>query len=84
MARKDKSIERLRSKPRDFTWAETCALMRACGFALENRGGSRRMFRHEETGIKVGIHEPHSRPALLPYEIQLLIDALIEVGEIRE
>lgn len=84
MARKDKLIARLRSGPKDFTWAEACTLMGACGFELKNRGGSRRMFIHTETRRKVGMHEPHSRSALLPYELDLLIDGLREVGEIKE
>jgi hypothetical protein len=83
MARKDRLIARLLSKPRDFTWAETCTLMKGCGFDLENRRGSRRMFIHVQTQLKVGMHEPHSRPALLPYELDLLIDGLKNVGEIK-
>jgi len=58
--------------------------MRACGFELKNRDGSRRMFIHSETRRKVGMHEPHSRPALLQYELNLLIDGLKEIGEIKE
>jgi hypothetical protein len=84
VARKDKLIARLQTKPKDFTWDETCTLMRACGFELKKRDGSRRMFIHQGTHVKVGIHEPHSRPALLPYELDYLIDGLKQVGEIPE
>lgn len=84
MARKDKLIARLLSDPKDFTWDETCTLMKACGFELKNRGGSKRMFIHVQTRRKVGMHEPHSRPALIRYELDLLIDGLKEVGEIKE
>ena len=84
MSKKNKLIARLQERPKDFTWSETCALMGACGFALKNRSGSRRLFIHSETKLKVGLHEPHSRPGLLPYELDLLIDGLTEVGEIQE
>ncbi len=84
MARKDKLLARLRARPRDYTWAEGCSVMAAHGFSLENRSGSRRMFRHEMSGAKVILHEPHNRPHLLPYEIALLIDGLKEVGVIIE
>jgi len=83
MAKTDILIARLRSKPKDFAWSEACTLMKQCGFTLQNRKGSRRMFIHH-TGLKVGIHEPHSRPALLPYELDYLIDGLKAVGVIKE
>ena len=83
MARKDKLIARLLGRPTDFTWSEACTLMSACGFEMQNRKGSRRMFVHGETRFKVGMHEPHSRPALLPYEIDLLLDGLKSVGEVK-
>ncbi len=83
MAKRDILLARLLSRPKDFTWAEACTLMKNCGFTLENRKGSRRMFIHL-TGLKVGIHEPHSRPALLPYELDYLIDGLKAVSAIKE
>lgn len=84
MARKEKLVDRLRGKPKDYTWSEACAVMKACGFELYNRGGSRRMFRHTRTRRKVILHEPHPRPTLLAYQMELLIEGLREVGEIRE
>ena len=84
VARKDKLILRLKSKPKDFAWSEACAVMSACGFELQNRKGSRRMFTHIETRLKVSIHEPHSRPNLLPYELDALLDGLKGTGQITD
>lgn len=82
VARKDKLITRLLSKPKDFTWGEACTVMIASGFALTNRAGSRRVFKHVESKLKVSMHEPHSRTHLLPYELDYLIDGLKGTGQI--
>lgn len=52
--------------------------MKACGFTLTNArgGGSGRMFRNEITKQKVRLHEPHPQKTLLPYMIDILIEAL--------
>jgi hypothetical protein len=84
VARKDKLIARLLSHPKDFTWSEACSVMIASGFALTNRAGSRRLFTHVETKLKVSMHEPHSRSHLLPYELELLIDGLKGAGQIPD
>lgn len=82
VARKDKLIARLLTKPKDFSWSEACTVMIGSGFALTNRGGSKRLFTHVETKLKVSLHEPHSRPHLLWYELDYLIDGLKESGQI--
>lgn len=84
MARKDKLIAKLTSKPKSFTWDEAKALMSLCGFQLLNArgGGSARMFHHPETRQKVRLHEPHPQNTLLPYMVTELVSALEEAGEI--
>lgn len=86
MSKKAKLIQKLTSEPKGFTWAEATSLMRACGFILLNArgGGSGRMFRHEVTGQKVRLHEPHPQNTLLPYMVELLIEALEIAGEIEK
>ena len=42
------------------------------------------MFTHVETRLKVSIHEPHSRPNLLPYEIDALLDGLNGTGQLTD
>lgn len=84
MARKDKLLERLKSRPKGFTWDEAVTLMSACGFKLMNArgGGSGRMFVHPQTKQKVRLHEPHPQNTLLPYMLDQLIEALKDAGEI--
>lgn len=84
MSRKAKLIQKLKNEPKGFTWDDATTLMRMCGFKLLNArgGGSGRMFRHEVTAQKVKLHEPHPRNILLPYMVNVLIDALRDAGEI--
>lgn len=86
MSKKAKLIQKLTSEPKGFTWADTKSLMISCGFKLVNArgGGSGRMFRNEATKQKVRLHEPHPQNTLLPYMIDVLIEALVIAGEIEE
>lgn len=86
MSRKDKLIEKLKSRPKGFTWDEATTLMSACNFKLMNArgGGSGRMFVHQVTRQKVRLHEPHPQKTLLPYMLSELIEALVCAGEIKE
>lgn len=86
VSKKTKLIQKLRAEPKGFTWDDAKSLMGSCGFKLLNAkgGGSGRMFRHGETGQKVRLHEPHPQKILLPYMVELLIEALLNAGEIQE
>jgi predicted RNA binding protein YcfA (HicA-like mRNA interferase family) len=83
VSKKSKLIERLRQRPRDFTWDEACTLMKQCGFALRKKGGSARMFVHTKTKQKVRLHEPHPQNTLLPYMVEALVEALTNAGEME-
>lgn len=86
MSKKNKLIDRLRSRPKNFTWEETTKLMGLCGFKVFNArgGGAGRMFIHERTRQKVRLHEPHPHNTLLPYMVDQLIEGLLAAGEIEE
>ena len=61
MDRHDKLLERLRRRPRDFTWEELTTLLRRLGFRQVRPGrtaGSRRRFIHPD-GCVISLHEPH-------------------------
>jgi hypothetical protein len=58
--------------------------MKQSGFNLKNRPGSARMFVHVRTHQKVRLHEPHPQNTLLPYMVDILIEALREAGEIEK
>ena len=47
MTKKEKLIQRLKSKPKDFSWNETASLLTGLGFTEVKKGktgGSRRRF----------------------------------------
>lgn len=85
MSKKEKLLERLQARPKDFTWAEACRLMRQHGYELSNaRRGSSRTFYNAERQHVVGLHEPHNRDFLLRYELDALIDALRTIGVLTQ
>lgn len=83
MSKKAKLITRLKGKPKDLTWDEAQSVLIACGFKLQKgSGGSGRLFVHEAKGIRVRLHEPHPRPTLLPYMVDILIEGLTASGDL--
>ena len=82
MAKKDKLLEKLCSRPANFTWNEAVTLMKQCNFELVKNSGSKRVFRHS-SGLKVFIHEPHPQNTLLDYAMRELIESLKSAGEIE-
>jgi predicted RNA binding protein YcfA (HicA-like mRNA interferase family) len=83
VSRKQKLLEKLKGKPKNFTWDEALKLMVACGFRLVNKSGSGRMFVHERTRVKVRLHEPHPQNTLLPYMVDQVIEGLRAAGEME-
>jgi predicted RNA binding protein YcfA (HicA-like mRNA interferase family) len=83
VSQKQKLLERLKGKPKNFTWDEVLKLMAVCGFRLVNKSGSARMFVHEATRVKVRLHEPHPQPTLFPYMVDQLIEGLRAAGEME-
>lgn len=50
MSKLQKMIERIKRQPADYTFDEVCTLLKALGFAIDNKGkssGSRVMFDRE-------------------------------------
>lgn len=82
MSKKAKLLDRLKGRPKDFTWNETKSLMTACSFELQAGSGSGRMFVHRATKVRVRLHEPHPQKTLLPYMIGILIEGLEAAGEL--
>ena len=70
MARAHKTLERLLSKPRDFTWDELATLMAHLGYDLKTTGGSSRKFIHGKTRATLMMHEPHPARVLKMYQVQ--------------
>lgn len=82
MSKKDKLLEKLLSRPANFTWNEAVTLMKQCDFELVKNNGSRRVFRHT-SGLKIFLHEPHPQNTLLDYAMKELIEGLKSAGEIQ-
>lgn len=84
MSRKEKIIERLKSKPKDFTYDEAKRLLNNLGFIENNKGktsGSRVTFINKNTKEKIELHKPHPNNILKPYQINDLIKKLSEMEE---
>lgn len=82
MAKKDKLIERLLTKPKDFTWAELHKVMIGFDFRVSNKGktsGSRVRFIHDEHA-PFNMHKPHPRPILKGYQLDNVINFLKQEG----
>lgn len=85
MSQKDVLIERLQSRPANFTIDELDSLMRKCGCKKVSRGktsGSAIAYVHEKTGRKLRLHSPHPQKELKKYMIDLTIEFLSELNEI--
>lgn len=82
MGQKEKLLERLKSRPRDFTFEEAEKLLGYLSYTRSNKGktsGSRVMFVSERYP-PVLLHKPHPRKELLEYQVKQLTDILKQEG----
>ena len=80
MSRLEKEIERLKSKPKDYTYDEAKSLLNKLGFFENNKGktsGSRVEFK-DKYGRKITLHRPHPSNVIKPYIITDLLNKLRE------
>ena len=75
MSKIDKPIEKLKSRPKDFSWAELQKVLNHFGYEERSGKGSRRKF-ISETGAIISLHEPHPKKILKQYMIDLVIEHL--------
>lgn len=73
----DKRLERLKARPKDYTWGELTSLLNSCGYTMKNGKGSRRKFIDDEKH-KIILHEPHPDKTLKAYMLDIVINALEE------
>jgi len=76
MARTKKLIQRLKSKPQDFTWQELVTLLSQLGFDQVQGGGSRVKFYHQRRDCLIQLHKPHPARILKHYAIKEVLDTL--------
>ena len=80
MSRFEKALERLKKKPKNFTWKELQMIMSHFGYQEMKGGGSRRKFMNIKTNVIVSLHEPHPRPEIKHYALEIIINHLKEEG----
>ena len=76
--RRKKLIQRLKSKPKDFTFDDAETLLKYLDYVRSNKGktsGSCVMFINEEHG-SILLHKPHPQKELKSYQIKQLIEIL--------
>ena len=81
----DKRVDRLLSRPSDYTFSEAKTLLFSLGYGLYNKGttsGSRVMFYRESDGHKILLHKPHPSDIMKVYAVDDLIEKLKEGGDI--
>ena len=84
MAKIEKLIERLLSKPTDFTWEELIKILGHFGYnelSKGKTGGSRRKFANSTNDL-ISLHKPHPRNILKRYMLEDVIAHLKEKGKI--
>ena len=77
MSKKDKLINKLKSRTKSFTYDEAESLLESLGFIKSNKGktsGSKITFVHGK--IKISLHKPHPQKEI---KIYLINDLLIQL-----
>ena len=78
MSQKDKLIQKLKSRPKNFTFDDAEVLLGYFDYSRSNKGrtsGSRVMFMSDNYP-PILLHKPHPRKELLDYQIKQLISVL--------
>ena len=81
MSKVEKLTERLKTKPKDFTWDELVKLLHNLDFEdVDNgkTGGSRRKFYNRTRNVTINLHKPHPSPYIKGYMLQQIIAKLTE------
>lgn len=86
MSRHEKSISRLLSVPKDYTWDELIKILSAFGYDEVKggkTGGSRRRFADKSKNI-ITLHKPHPSNIVKGYAIREVIVELKAKGYIKD
>ena len=84
MGRKEKLLERLQQRPKDFTWDELTSLLKSLGYVQRKTGktgGSRARFVHP-TAPTITLHKPHPNYIVKKYVINDILELLRREGMI--
>ena len=86
MGTKEKLIERMKRKPKDFTFDEAITILGMYGYELRNKGktsGSRVLFAAPGR-TPIVLHKPHPQKTLKTYAVEQLLEKLILNGDISK
>ena len=81
----EKAIERLKAKPKDFTYDEAKRILNYLGFIENNKGktsGSRVVFVGKDNR-KIVLNKPHPSNILKKYQINDIVNEIKEVEEFK-
>jgi hypothetical protein len=83
MSKIKKLINKLQSKPKDFSFGELGKILRHFGYKEYKSGkttGSRRAFVNSSTKYIIRIHKPHPGNILKSYQIDYIVNELKSQG----
>ena len=85
MSKSEKAKDRIKSKPKDYTYTEAKKLLSQLGFAEFQKGktsGSRVKFYREKDQKVILLHKPHPDDVMKPGAVRDLVEFLICLGEL--
>lgn len=85
MSRREKLIERFKTKPTDFTYDQLVTLLGYFGYVetnLGNTSGSAVAFYRERDKHYIRLHKPHPQNIIKWYKIKEIYDTLVTNGDL--
>lgn len=85
MSKLEKAKERIRLKPKDYTYSEAKTLLLQLGFLEYTKGktsGSRVKFYRAKDQKVILLHKPHPDDVMKPGAVKDLLEFLLVLGEI--
>lgn len=83
MSQKEKLLQRLLQRPKDFEYSEIVKLLRCFGYNEDTApNGSRVRFISKNNSV-ITFHKPHPQPTLKRYVLDIVIDTLRKDGLIQ-
>ena len=82
MGRKERLLERLKQRPKDFTWDELTSLLKILGYTQRKTGktgGSRTRFVHPAAPA-ITLHKPHPNNIVKKYVINDILEHIRKEG----
>lgn len=76
MTKAEKSLQKLKSIPSDFTWSELKSVLERLGFEEIQGSGSRVKFISKHDGKIINLHKPHPGNIMKKYALRIVIAEL--------